>query len=146
MKQLTEFSQVKDGHLNIKVQKLVAEFLSFCEGKYIKIIIVLGRQRSSKQNSFYWAIFLQYMIEFYHESWGIVFTKEQCHDYCKNNFFCMEHLDENTGEVVKFPRSTKYLSTLEFEEGMQIGRDYYQINHNFTIPLPNEQLEIPENN
>jgi len=47
---------------------------------------------------------------------------------------------EKTGEVVKLPGSTKDQSTVSFEEKLDEIRQWFWLNFEFRIPLPNEHL------
>lgn len=134
---------VTDGQLKISHRKQFDADLGGFEGSRVIISLRKYRKtRSNKQNRFYWGNFMQEQIECFKERWGETYRKEQVHEWNKANFWAEDHVDENTGEVVKMPASSTDYSTTEWEEKMEIIRQWFRQVMEWELPFPEQQTEI----
>lgn len=143
MKQFEVFSDVKDdGNLQQNVRLKVAAELKAHIGKRIHIIIKrVGVQRSDRQNRYYFGVVIQYQIDCFYERQGEIWDTDQMHDWNKNNIWHTEIIDKDTGEVIKKPGSSKAANKSEFEFRMEKLRQKFELEYEWKIPLPNEQLD-----
>lgn len=114
---------------------------AYADGSNITISIQSRRKvRSLKQNDFYWGYFLQFEIDCFLEYWGELYDKKQVHDWNKQNFLGDVRAIESTGEIVRMPGSSKELSTAEFEVKLDDIRQWFSLNFEWEIPMPNDHL------
>lgn len=100
------------------------------------------RSRSNKQNRFYFGNFMQSQIDCFKERWGYSYNKDQVHDWNKNNFWAEDHVDEDTGEVIKLPTSSTDYSTVEWEEKLDVIRTWFQEKFDWPLPFPEQQADL----
>lgn len=134
---------VEKGVLKISNRKQFDADLAGFEGS--RVIISLKkytRSRTNLQNAFYWGNFMQEQIECFKERWGETYRKEQVHDWNKSNFWAEDHIDEESGEVIKKPASSTNYSTIEWEEKMEIIRQWFRQVMEWELPFPEKQSEI----
>jgi hypothetical protein len=136
-------SEVKEGKLQKNVSILISNFLKLFEGTRIKITIEkLYKQRSLRQNGYYWGVIILYFQQGVSEQWGEFKDSKECHQELKKECNWKEVVNIKTGQIHKSIQSTRYLTTVEFEEYEERCRrlifDYFGL----TVPLPNEQLTI----
>lgn len=123
-------------------------------GKYTPVIISVKRkyrQRTNPENAYYWGVVVFIARQCLQDVWGQELSDEETHYTLK--FYCNaeEHINESTGEIFRVPKSTRTLTTVEFEEYLDRCRAW--IEEMFStpvnlvrVPLPNEQLEFFETN
>lgn len=99
------------------------------------------RKRTSPQNRYYWSVIVFYWKEILTAEYGEQITQAQAHEFLKANFNFKEIVNEETGEVLRIPKSTTENKTFEMEEYHEICRQKAFEFFNVVIPLPNEQLE-----
>lgn len=99
--------------------------------------LFVKKTRSNNQNSYYWGVFVSAQIECFKESWGELYTPVQVHDWNKANLFCI-HKNLPSGEVIKIPGSSAVKTSKEFEDCLTMGRQFFQNEFQFSIPIPNE--------
>lgn len=98
------------------------------------------KTRSEQQNKFYFGNYVESQIECFKEFWGENYTKEQVHDWNKANIFCEEKLVGD--EVIKVPRSSTESSTIEWEEALERGRQFFLSTFDWQLPYPLQQEEF----
>lgn len=96
--------------------------------------------RSNAQNGFYFGCFIYEQIECFKERWGEILDREQVHDWNKANVWCEEKVIGD--EIIKIPGSSTSKTTAEWEERLEKCRQYFLLNFDWTLPLPNEQKAI----
>jgi len=121
IRELQSLGTIKNGKLSIHYRNEFVENLSmFNEGNEscrIKIIIKkLYRKRSNNQNAYYWACVINEFCNGYKELNSERITKEQAHEFLKNEFLFKEFVNKETGEIKRIPLSTSILTTVEFME------------------------------
>lgn len=141
--ELRYVATVKDGKPIIHGRKGFDQDLKAFEGEMILLkVSKYKKNRTLNQNGFYWYIFLQSEIDCFKEFWGETYSKEQVHDWNKTMFWGEEKLIESTGEIVKTPGSSADKTTVEFEERLEIARQWFYNKFEWIISLPGEQQEI----
>lgn len=101
------------------------------EGKRVTVEVEPWRKsRSAQQNRYYWGV----VVAILGEEFG--YTREEMHAALCHRF--LGDVDEQTG-LMRI-RSTKDLSTAEFEEHMSRIREWAALNYAISVPLPNEYL------
>ncbi len=136
-------SNVKGGKLQKNVSLLIANFLTLFEGTRVKITIErLYKQRSLRQNGYYWGVIILYFQQGVSEQWGEFKDSDECHEELKKECNWKEVVNTSTGQIHKSIQSTKKLTTVEFEEYEERCRRLIFEYFNMNVPLPNEPLQI----
>lgn len=139
----TFISLVKDFKLQSNVRTQIADSIKKYEGKYIVLTIEKRKsKRSDLQNAYYFGCVVEEQRACFKERWGEIHSKTAVHDWNKANIFCTEHIDESTGEVFKIPGSSAAKNKTEFNERMEMIRQYFWDKFEWQIPLPEQQLTI----
>jgi hypothetical protein len=100
------------------------------------------KKRSNNQNAYYWAILLPITQNAIRDMWGEVWSIEKVHEFYKLHFNYIEKVNQQTGEVVKIPKSTTENTTTQQEEYHAQIREFLFEWFNVTAPLPNEHLNL----
>lgn len=112
------------------------EAIKSFDGKDIVISIEKKKsKRSLEQNNLWWL----YMTILSKE---LGYTKEEIHEICKMKFNKVEKVDEKTGEIFEYLRSTTDLSKSEFADMISELIRWSAETFSIILPLPNEQLTI----
>ena len=142
MKKITIISDVNNGNLKRNRGDIINALKSF-EGKTIKITIEkFVNKRSNNQNSYYWGVIIPILKNAILNEWGEVWSKEITHEFCKMQFNYFEKINEETGEIVRVPKSTSENTTTTQEEFHLEIRKFAKEWFNTIIPLPNEKLNL----
>lgn len=101
------------------------------EGKRVMVEVEPYRKsRSAQQSRYYFGVVVAILGE------ELGYTRDEMHAALSHQF--LGSVDEQTG-MMRI-RSTKDLSTAEFEEHMTRIREWAGLNYRIEIPLPNEYL------
>ena len=142
MKSFEIITNVKDGNFSRNINRIREAIRSY-EGKTITLSIKLARkERSLNQNNYYWAVIVKIWQKLIEDEWGEFFSSKEVHEFLKYNCNYIEHVDEETGEILRVSKSTKENSTTEQEEFHHRARQLAYTMFGTVIPLPNEQIEI----
>lgn len=98
-------------------------------------------KRSNPQNNFYWGLVIP-MIQQGIKHLGTDLTKEECHEFLKARFNSEELVNEETGEMIQIPRSTKSMSKSNFSEYIGKIQQFASEFLNVVIPDPGTQVAI----
>lgn len=132
---------IKDGVLSIRNRKQFDKALFEIGDCEVEIKVSKKfRKRTSPQNRYYWSVIVLYWMDLLTTSQGEIYSKAQTHEFLKTNFNFKEVVIEETGEVLRMPKSTTENRTFEMEEFHDLCRKKALEFFNVTIPLPNEQL------
>ena len=135
--------RVDQGQLKLVDRVGFARDLQSFEGQAVVITLKkYVKQRSDKQNRFYFSNFIQSQIDCFVEMWGERYDKAQIHELNKAQFWAIEHIDEETGEIIKIPCSSTNYSTVEWEEKLEIIRQFFRDKFSWELPVPNEQTDL----
>lgn len=139
------FSNVINGVLG-RNRTLFRSILSEFEGKDIEIIIQRKKKtRSVGQNAYYWGVIIPIIREGFKNQMGERLSTSEVHEFLKTRFNYIEKVNENTGEILKLPKSTTKNTTTEQEEYHEECRRFADEWLNIGIPLPNTQTELEIN-
>ena len=117
-------------------KKLRHEVTRLFGGHSIEIIIHRKRKhRSVQQNRYYWLV-----ASMLSDHTG--FTKDEIHAILKSKFLRTEKVNQDSGAVYDYVKSTTELSTMEYEEYLDSVRQFAAQEFDFQIPMPNEQIEV----
>lgn len=137
--ELTYFCKVNaetgewDGLPKTKFRKEVARLFG---GQSIEIIIHQKRKhRSVQQNRYYWLI-----VTMLSDQTG--YTKEETHAILKSKFLRTEKVNENSGAIYEYVKSTAELSTTEYMDYLESVRQFAAEEFDIQLPEPNEQLQV----
>ena len=140
MKKISIISDVNNGNLKRNRGEIKNALKSF-EGKTIKLTIEkFANKRSNNQNNYYWGIVVPILKDAIYNEWGEIWSKEKTHDFCKMQFNYFEKINEETGEIVRVPKSTTENTTTTQEEYHLEIRKFAKEWFNVDIPLPNENI------
>ncbi len=139
-KKIEIITEAKGGKLT-QNRELIAEAVNAYEGKQIKLTLALCyKQRTSKENRYYWGVLIEHWKNLIREEWGEIWNKDDVHHFLKSNLNFEELVDDDTGLVLRKPKSTKDNSTYQQEEYHKAIRDLAWNMFQYQIPLPNEKL------
>lgn len=117
-------------------KKKLASQLHHFAGKPIELIIRRKKKyRSIQQNRFLW---LSYNLISDHTG----FTPNECHEIFKGLFLKAEKVNDKTGTLFQYTRSTTELSTTEFMEYIESIVKFCAEEFQITMPMPNQQIEV----
>lgn len=135
MTKILAYGNIKDGKLTIRSRRTFDEELKSLEGREVVITVErYSAKRSTAQNALWWV----YMGILSKE---LGYTKEQCHDIAKFKFLKRELVDEKSGEIHEYLKSTTKLTKLEFSELVD-NLIIWAAELNIVLPPPNTQLQI----
>jgi hypothetical protein len=135
-------SLVQNGILK-RNRNLIIDTINSFEGKEILITFEKPKnKRSNSQNSYLWAVLYPITQQAIKNEWGEVWNIEKVHEFYKLQFNVIEKVNEETGQIIKLPKSTTENTTTQQEEYHLQIREFLQEWFNITAPLPNENLTL----
>ncbi len=123
---------------------LIKDAVKLFEGANVKFSIrKVYKKRTNNENAFYWGVWVPIFQNLFMNEWGEFKTPSEVHEILKTACNFDEKINEATGEVFKFPKSTTKLSTYEWEKEFkpkvkQFAMDFF----NTTLPEPDQQLKL----
>jgi hypothetical protein len=135
-------ANIKGGRLFISERLTFDKYISSLkEGYYTVELKPRKKQRSIFQNAYYWGVVVPLVCDGLRDMGNDV-QVEETHEFLKGRFCFTEVVCESTGEVLKVPKSTANLSTVDFmaylSEIQRFASEYLGV----VIPEPNEQVSI----
>ena len=135
-------SKVINGNIT-QNRKRIKDVLESFEGKDITLTIQKKRKsRSVPQNAYMWGVIIPLMAYAVKNEWGELWSYEKCHEFFKMRFLFTEKINEDTGEIVRIPKSTTENTPSEQEDYHTEIRQFMLEFFNVTCPLPNEQIHL----
>lgn len=135
-------SFVQNGNLK-QNRTLIKNAIESFENKDIMITFEKPkRKRSNSQNSYLWGILYPITQNAIKNEWGEIWSIEKVHDFYKIQFNVIEKVNEETGQVIKLPKSTTENTTIQQEEYHLQIREFLKEWFNVTAALPNENLTL----
>ena len=119
---------------------LIKDAVKLFEGANVKISIRKRyKKRSENQNDFYWGVWVPIFQKLIMDEWQEFKTPKEVHEILKTACNYEERVNEATGEVFKFPKSTTKMSTYEWEKEFkpkvkQFAFDFFHV----ALPEPNQ--------
>jgi len=133
----------EDGRLKIwKRGELVKELSGLRNMDITMTIEEYKKPRSTKQNRYFHGVVLPMCKLGIMDSTGEIVTLQEVKDLLRSLFIVREIIDEETGEVLRVPRGTSDLSTIEFNEFIERIQHWGTEYLNIEIPDPGEQLTL----
>lgn len=111
-------------------------------GRWQISITKYRKPRSGNQNRFYFGNFIESEIECFADRWGQRYDKETIHEFNKSKFWAEEKVIEATGEIIKIPVSSTGYNTVEWEERLEIARQWFRDNLDWELPYPETQEKL----
>jgi len=94
----------------------VLEAIKSFNGKEVVVTFEKPKnKRSNQQNNYYWGVLVPLTQKAVLDTWGEVWSIDKTHEYLKENFCYYEKVNEETGQVIKVPKSTTENTTTEME-------------------------------
>ena len=93
------------------------------------------KYRTTPENKYYWGVVIDLLSD------ELGYTPEEMHEILKIKFLCYKiHLKHKDGSVeeITYGKTTKDLTTKEFEEYLTKIRTWASADLGILIPLPNE--------
>jgi hypothetical protein len=135
-------SLVQNGILK-RNRNLILDAINSFEGKEILITFEKPKKkRSNPQNSYLWSVLYPITQNAIKNEWGEVWNIEKVHEFYKIQFNVIEKVNEETGQLIKLPKSTTENTTTQQEEYHLQIREFLQEWFNIIAPLPNEHLTL----
>ena len=119
---------------------LIKDAVKLFEGANVKLSIRKRyKKRSENQNDFYWGVWIPIFQKLFMDEWQEFKTPKEVHEILKTACNYEERVNEATGEVFKFPKSTTKMSTYEWEKEFkpkvkQFAFDFFHV----ALPEPNQ--------
>lgn len=143
MKKIETYGNITNGKLEISYKlKFLDAIKNIGDCRVIVTVEKIYRKRTTNENAYYWACVVPFYQQGTYDIQGEQISKEQAHERLKQHCNYVEHINEQTGECLKFIIDTKSLSTVEFEEYLEKCRRFIYEWFNITVPLPNEQSDL----
>ena len=120
------FGQIEGRRLTLDHEEAFKQYLAKLQGRVELIVKRPRKDRSQKENKYYWAVIIQMISD------ELGYTPEEAHEALKFHFL--------RDESRKLPtvKSTADLSTVEFESYLSQIRQWASAEMGIYIPLPNE--------
>lgn len=135
-------SLVQNGLLK-RNRTLITDAIKSFEGKEILITFEKPKKkRSNPQNSYLWAVLYPITQQAIKNEWGEVWNIEKVHEFYKIQFNVTEKVNEDTGQIIKLPKSTTENTTTQQEEYHLQIREFLKEWFNVIAPIPNENLKL----
>ncbi len=140
-KKIEIITEPKDGKL-IQNRDLIEEAVQIYDRKQIKITFSLCyKKRSNPQNAYYFGVIVEHWRNIIREEWAEIWGKDEVHHFLKSNLNYEELVDDETGLILRKPKSTSENSTFQQEEYHKACRDLAWNMFEYQIPLPNEEIK-----
>jgi hypothetical protein len=135
-------SLVQNGLLK-RNRNLILDAINSFEGKEILITFEKPKKkRSNPQNSYLWSVLYPITQNAIKNEWGEIWNIEKVHEFYKIQFNVIEKVNEETGQIIKLPKSTTENTTTQQEEYHLQIREFLKEWFNINAPLPNEHLTL----
>ena len=133
-----------EGKMRIFRQKDFIKEIKNLAGKLIKITIERRYNKRSLSQNAYWHGVVVSKVREGLAAKGFIFTAKEVHELLRLKFAVAEKVNEDTGEVIEYIKSTSEMSVGEFMDFMSEVSIWADKAHNIEIPQPGEQLDAFE--
>jgi hypothetical protein len=131
-------THIENGRFTHVPKGLINQF----ESKRIKVTIESEKNRSLKQNKYYFGVVITFCQDGILETQGERVSIEQAHSFLKYNCNYLEITNTESGEIARMEKPTKNLTTIEWEIYTEQCRRFLKEWFGIQTPLPGEQLTI----
>lgn len=124
-------------------RNLILEAIKSFNGK--EVIVSFDKpkkKRSNPQNNYYWGVLVPLTQKAILDTWDEVWSITKTHEYLKENFCYRERVNEQTGQVIKTPKSTTENTTTEMEVYHLEIRKHLLEWFDVDAPEPNENITL----
>lgn len=144
MKSFKLYASIKDGQLDFSSPEWASKkFNELPDGQYTLTVEKYFGQRTNQQNKYYWGCVIPLVSD------GLVNVgykefkdSELVHEYLKKEFLTKKIGNENTGEFLEVPGSTKELSTKDFNDFIENVAQWCAEFLGFALPEPSSQSKL----
>jgi hypothetical protein len=137
MNRVEEYVYIQSGKVQLRNPDRYNEAVrSLADGLYLNSITKVYDNRTGNQNRYYWGVVIKAFVDGTAEEWGDPVSAEEAHDFLKEKFNFSEHINEDTGEAIRIPRSTADISTVEFTQYIERCRLFIEEWFHIEIPDP----------
>ena len=120
---------------------MVLEKIRGLQGMYLFNIKQHRKRRSGRQNRWYFSCFVQPFADFLRgQGYGV--SDHDAHVILKERFLKRSLVNEKTGEVLEYTKSTADLDTQEFNEYLDACRVFLQDYAGIQVPDPSIYHEV----
>lgn len=126
------FAKIEKGKLKLNDQSQFMAYISGLKGDYELVLKKRFKQRSNKENRYYWGVVIPLLCEY------MGYDNEEMHEAIKWKFLKKQTDLHPKHEELPTVRSTTTLSTIEFEQLMEEIKRWAAIEFEILIPDPNE--------
>jgi len=131
-----------DGQLKIFRKKDFIAEVKTLAGKRVKLTIERQYNKRSLSQNAYWHGVVVNAVKEGLAAKGFVFTAKETHELLRLKFAVAEKVNESTGEVIQYLKSTSEMTVGEFMDFMAEVSEWAYTEYGITIPQPGEQLEV----
>lgn len=130
---MTESFINKNGTLPRTIISLVVAYMRKTKGRLITVTYkAVVPTRSLMQNRYYWGVVIAYLSK------EIGYAPDYMHEYMKQEFLWTDDQGMPDGKTAKITRSTKNLTSGQFDDYIQAIRIWAGEFLSLDIPLPNQ--------
>lgn len=142
MRKIEFLATVLEGGISPLSSNTAKRMLKLFEGFDVIITVEKYRKdRSSRQNRYYWGVVIPLFMKFHKDNTGERLSKEVAHQYICQNILGAELVEKEVSGLKVYVFEFKRLSecsTVEFEDRMEIIRQYFS-PLGLVIPEPNQE-------
>lgn len=131
------FGRVVNGELKVTNRAIMANHIVSLDGQEVEVEITKRSKRTTQQNRYWWSL-----MTILHKEHPAAMEKEDWHEVCKMKFLKRERVDEVTGEVIEYLKSTTELDRTEFKELIEKLQIWASTSWGIVLPDPEQQTEI----
>lgn len=141
---LTFTGYTKDGQVFFRNQKNISSEIINSGWKEFDITVEKKKKkRSQYQNAYYWGVVVALIRERFIQL-GHDVSIEETHSYLKQEFNYKESVNEDTGDIRRFPMSSTELTTSQFCDYIARIQKFASEILDLYIPEPGTQLSMSE--
>ena len=140
MKKLEAYITLEDGKMAMQDKGKFFDCLrTFPNGLYRMVVEFVYDARTSPQNRYYWGVVVKAYVQGAYDTWGELISSEEAHETLKALYNFEEKTNEDTGEIIRVPRSTAELETMPFWEYVERCRRHIQEWFSIETPDPKKK-------
>lgn len=144
MKKIETYGNIIDGKLKISYRDKFLESLKQFNDCRIRVVVEkIYNKRSVFQNGYYFGVICAECKNGVLSEWGEKISIDEAHNLLKQNCNYTEKINKDTGEILRIPLTTTTFTTVQAEEYYEDCRRFIKEWFNISVPLPNENLELP---
>lgn len=137
----TFYGDIANGELKIKNKDKVLRDIKTLKDGFVIIEMKYAKQRSTKQNKYYWGIIV-FLIRKRLEELGNVFNDTETHEFLKDKFNSKMVIGEGGEMIGEFGQSTSVLTKEQFSDYIEKIISWSNDFLGLEIPFPNSKLSL----